>query len=65
MGLLREARLDTATARSGYISAVTLLYLGGASTHPGGGVHDGPGANAARVLLGDLGMATRFAAAFS
>jgi phytoene dehydrogenase-like protein len=40
------------------------LYLGGASTHPGGGVHGGPGANAARILLGDLGMATRYADAF-
>ena len=39
------------------------LYLGGASTHPGGGVYGGPGANAARVLLGDLGRATRFGAA--
>jgi phytoene dehydrogenase-like protein len=30
------------------------LYLGGASTHPGPGVHGGGGANAARVLLVDL-----------
>jgi phytoene dehydrogenase-like protein len=30
------------------------LYLGGASTHPGGGVHGAAGANAARVLLHDL-----------
>ncbi len=30
------------------------LYLGGASTHPGGGVHGGAGANAARVVLVDL-----------
>lgn len=36
------------------------LYIGGASTHPGGGVHGGPGANAARVLLGDLRL-TRLA----
>ncbi len=41
------------------------LYLGGASTHPGGGVHGGSGANAARVLLGDLGRATRYGAAFA
>jgi phytoene dehydrogenase-like protein len=36
------------------------LYMGGASTHPGGGVHGACGANAARVLLGDLGLARRF-----
>lgn len=40
------------------------LYLGGASTHPGAGVHGAAGANAARVLLGDLGMARRYRAAF-
>src|SRR5439155_11475435 len=40
------------------------LYLGGASTHPGGGVHGAPGANAARVLLSDLGMARRYDRAF-
>jgi phytoene dehydrogenase-like protein len=36
------------------------LYVGGASTHPGGGVHGACGANAARVLLEDLGLARRF-----
>jgi phytoene dehydrogenase-like protein len=30
---------------------VDRLYLAGASAHPGGGVHGGPGANAARVAL--------------
>jgi phytoene dehydrogenase-like protein len=30
------------------------LYVSGAATHPGGGVHGAAGANAARVLLGDL-----------
>jgi phytoene dehydrogenase-like protein len=36
------------------------LYVGGASTHPGAGVHGAAGANAARMLLGDLGLARRF-----
>jgi phytoene dehydrogenase-like protein len=30
------------------------LYVSGAATHPGGGVHGAAGANAARVLLADL-----------
>jgi hypothetical protein len=33
------------------------LYMGGASTHPGGGVHGAAGANAARMLLMDLRLA--------
>lgn len=37
---------------------ITGLYLGSASAHPGGGVHGGPGANAARAALsGDRGAA--------
>jgi phytoene dehydrogenase-like protein len=31
---------------------VARLYLASASAHPGGGVHGGPGANAARAVLG-------------
>jgi phytoene dehydrogenase-like protein len=30
------------------------LYLAGSGAHPGGGVTGGPGANAARAILGDL-----------
>src|SRR5205814_877833 len=30
------------------------LYVSGAATHPGGGVHGAAGANAATVLLADL-----------
>jgi phytoene dehydrogenase-like protein len=30
---------------------IARLYLASASAHPGGGVHGGPGANAARVAL--------------
>jgi phytoene dehydrogenase-like protein len=40
------------------------LYLGGASTHPGAGVHGAAGSNAARILLGDLGLARRWKNAF-
>jgi phytoene dehydrogenase-like protein len=40
------------------------LYLGGASTHPGAGVHGAAGANAASILLGDLGLARRWRTAF-
>ncbi len=34
-------------------TAVARLYLGSASIHPGGGVHGGPGANAAAAALND------------
>jgi phytoene dehydrogenase-like protein len=37
-----------------YKTPVSGLYMAGAATHPGGGVHGAPGANAARVLLADL-----------
>ncbi len=35
---------------------VDRLYLAGASAHPGGGVHGGPGANAARAALSRAGL---------
>jgi phytoene dehydrogenase-like protein len=37
-----------------YKTPVAGLYMSGAATHPGGGVHGAPGMNAARVLLSDL-----------
>ena len=37
---------------------VDRLYLAGASAHPGGGVHGGPGANAARAALAPHGLLT-------
>jgi phytoene dehydrogenase-like protein len=37
-----------------YKTPLSGLYMAGAATHPGGGVHGAPGANAARVLLADL-----------
>jgi phytoene dehydrogenase-like protein len=36
---------------------VDRLFLAGASAHPGGGVHGGPGANAARAALARNGLA--------
>ena len=39
-----------------YKTPISGLYMSGAATHPGGGVHGAPGANAARVLLTDLRM---------
>ena len=40
-----------------YKTPIQALYMAGASTHPGGGVHGAAGANAARVLLTDLRLA--------
>lgn len=40
-----------------HTTPIRRLYMGGASTHPGGGVHGAAGANAARVLLQDLRLA--------
>jgi hypothetical protein len=40
-----------------YKTPIDRLYISGAATHPGGGVHGAPGANAARVLLADLRLA--------
>lgn len=37
-----------------YRTPIAGLYLGGSGSHPGGGVTGGPGANAAREIMGDL-----------
>ena len=42
-----------------YKSPIKNLYMCGSSTHPGGGVMGAPGANAARVILNDLGIKIR------
>ena len=42
-----------------YKSPIKNLYMCGSSTHPGGGVMGAPGANAARVILNDLGKKLR------
>ena len=43
-----------------YKTPIRGLYLSGAATHPGGGVHGAAGANAARVLLAELRLAGLF-----
>lgn len=43
----------------GPITHLDGLYLGSAATHPGGGVHGGPGFNAARAALRDAGWWSR------
>ena len=42
-----------------YKSPIKNLYMCGSSSHPGGGVMGAPGANAARVILNDLGKKIR------
>jgi phytoene dehydrogenase-like protein len=39
-----------------YQTPIGGLYMAGASTHPGGGVHGAAGSNAARTVLLDLGL---------
>ena len=41
----------------GASTPIDRLFLGGSSAHPGGGVHAGPGANAARAALARDGFA--------
>jgi phytoene dehydrogenase-like protein len=40
----------------GAATVIDRLYLAGSSAHPGGGVHGGPGSNAARAALVRAGM---------
>jgi phytoene dehydrogenase-like protein len=40
----------------GAATPIDRLYLAGASAHPGGGVHGGPGSNAARAALARSGV---------
>lgn len=42
-----------------YRTPIRNLYLTGAGTHPGGGITGGPGRNAARVIMRDLGLLER------
>jgi beta-carotene ketolase (CrtO type) len=44
---------------SRYRTPLAGLYLTGAGTHPGGGIHGNPGRNCARRILADLGLARR------
>jgi phytoene dehydrogenase-like protein len=63
-GLHQQAVLRPVPGWFQHRTPIHGLYLGGASTHPGGGVHGAPGSNAARVLLADLGRARRYHQAF-
>jgi phytoene dehydrogenase-like protein len=40
----------------GASTPIDRLFLGGSSAHPGGGVHGGPGSNAARAALARNGL---------
>jgi hypothetical protein len=40
-------------------AAYGRLFLAGSSAHPGGGVHGGPGSNAARAALARAGWTGR------
>jgi beta-carotene ketolase (CrtO type) len=44
---------------SGYRTPLPGLYLTGAGTHPGGGIHGNPGRNCARRITADVGLSKR------
>jgi beta-carotene ketolase (CrtO type) len=47
---------------SRYATPLAGLYLTGAGTHPGGGIHGNPGRNCARRMLSDLRLTSRLSA---
>jgi phytoene dehydrogenase-like protein len=60
--LHQEAMFRPTVGLGGAATPVDRLFLGGSSAHPGGGVHGGPGGNAARAALaraGATGWVTR------
>jgi phytoene dehydrogenase-like protein len=64
--LHQEAIFRPTVGLGGAATPIDRLFLAGSSAHPGGGVHGGPGANAARAALarsGVSGWATRRATA--
>jgi phytoene dehydrogenase-like protein len=64
--LHQEAMFRPTVGLGGAATPVDRLFLASASAHPGGGVHGGPGSNAARAALsrqGRTGWATRRATA--
>ncbi|GIU91706.1 MAG: FAD-dependent oxidoreductase [Acidimicrobiia bacterium] len=54
-GIFQAAELRPAPGWSDHRLPIPGLYQTGSTTHPGGSVSGGPGRNAARVLLADLG----------
>jgi phytoene dehydrogenase-like protein len=56
LGPAQSGRLRPAPGWAQHRMPISGLYQTGATTHPGGSVSAGPGRNAARVLLHDLGM---------
>jgi phytoene dehydrogenase-like protein len=62
----QEAIFRPVVGLGGAATPIDRLFLASASAHPGGGVHGGPGSNAARAALsrqGPTGWATRRATA--
>ncbi len=64
-GLDQSGHLRPALGWADHRTPVPGLYQTGATTHPGGSVSGGPGRNAARVVLSDLGVSLDAVAAGS
>jgi phytoene dehydrogenase-like protein len=54
--LHQEACFRPTVGLGGAVTPLGRLFLAGSSAHPGGGVHGGPGSNAARAALHRTGV---------